>query len=106
MKEWEALYSPEQRLPERHHWRLLPQFLLGGQFLLAVLLQSVQPGQSLASCLDVLLGAGPHRLLQVPPLVPLPVTGLVPLSLDLQIKHLDTKWFRARLGCDYDNNMQ
>ena len=74
-------------LPEGHQLLLIPLLLHGLPFLFPELLQLVQSGHPLASPLVLLRLL--LRFLQVSPLVPLLISGVVSLSLNLQINHLD-----------------
>ena len=74
-------------LPERHQLLLIPLLLQGLPFLPPELLQLVPPGHPLASPLVLLRLL--LRFLQVSPLVPLLISGVVSLGLNLQINHLD-----------------
>ena len=74
-------------LPEGHQLLLIPLLFQGLPFLPPELLQLVQPGHPLASPLVLLRLL--LRFLQVSPLVPLLISGVVSLGLNLQINHLD-----------------
>ena len=74
-------------LPEGHQLLLIPLLLQGLPFLSPELLQLVQSGHPLASPLVLLRLL--LRFLQVSPLVPLLISGVVSLSLNLQINHLE-----------------